>query len=304
MKSLRTLNFVLVAAVLAACSSAQLPNGAAPLAIERPDYLPGHHTFHFTGAEQLFRVPTGVTHIRIVALGGNGGGVSASQGYGGRVDATVRVTPHERIYVFVGGDASNSRGGFNGGGGGGSNSYAPGYGGGGASDIRAFNNVVADRILVAGGGGGSGGAANYGTQYASGGKGGGLVADTGGTTQYYGAGQGGRGGSQHIGGAGGLGGYPCQSGSAPSGYRGTHYFGGRGAAGGSSSYGNGSGGGGGGGGYYGGGGGGAGCSTYSSYQAGGGGGGGGSSYVEASATKVEFWKGWKNGEHGLVVFDW
>jgi hypothetical protein len=74
------------------------------------------------GLEQSFKVPAGVTQVTIAAGGASGaagfgyyyGSYAAPGGLGGRVKATIPVTPKERLAIFVGG--SGSDGGFNGGG--------------------------------------------------------------------------------------------------------------------------------------------------------------------------------------------
>jgi hypothetical protein len=73
------------------------------------------------GTQATFVVPAGVTTIKIVALGasgghstggtGTGGGVG---GEGGRVKATIPVTPDESLAVFVEGQGGTSSA-FNGG---------------------------------------------------------------------------------------------------------------------------------------------------------------------------------------------
>ena len=66
--------------------------------------------FHSTGAEQLFTVPSGVTSLQVVAIGGRGGtGASATSGggFGAVVNGDVAVSPGQLIYVEVGGNGSN-----------------------------------------------------------------------------------------------------------------------------------------------------------------------------------------------------
>lgn len=292
-------------AVLAGCAGAQPPI-AEPGANARsaPETLPHQHTFYFTSAEQSFKVPAGVTKLTVVALGAAGAsqprsGCQQYLGRGGRVYAVIPVTPHEKLYVYVGGQGS-STGGFNGGGAPGSApSGSPGYGGGGASDVREGGRALSDRILVVGGGGGQG---NY-CPTGQGGAGGGAIGGMGGGYGSYG--EGGGGGTQSQGGQGGAGGYdthPGQPGS--SGALGIGGAGGR--AGNNPSGYSGGNGGGGGGGYYGGGGGGGGGAAFASiYPQTGGGGGGGSSYIEPSAIAYRSWRGWKSKiPNGLVVFSW
>lgn len=257
-------------------------------------------TFHYTGKEQTFTVPAGVTQLTVVAHGGEGAGnayygSTDFPGLPGRVLAVIPVQSKEKLYVFVGG--SGAHGGFNGGAPGGSDSKYKGNAGGGASDVRIGSDTLADRVIVAAGGGGAGQAIDdYGTAY--GGKGGGLTGANGGQGDKGYNGGGGGGGTQVAGGAGGLGGVYSYS-DGYSGGSGALGLGGKGAVGAGN-------GGGGGGGYYGGGGGGGGTSPFYSqpYADQGGGGGGGSSYVESSAIKSHMWTGWKTKGDGLVVISW
>ena len=103
----------LISALLATCgggnsglsSSTPLPAGAQIAA-------PLHHhsqTFRYTGAQQKFTVPTGVTRITVEALGANGGPSGGPGGLGGSVTATIPVTPGESLDVFVGGAGSKFR---------------------------------------------------------------------------------------------------------------------------------------------------------------------------------------------------
>ncbi len=246
-------------------------------------------TFNFTGDEQIFTVPAGVTSISIEATGGKGGtnsepnfaGVPGAGGYGAVVSATLAVSSGQVLYVEVGGAAQVTAGGWNGGGHGAiSGSSGRSGGGGGASDIRTVScgspcdpldaASLASRFLVAGGGGGGGSAFQ-----SNGGDGGsaGSTADTGqdGVATPGAADSGGKGGGGGTspggtGGAAGTGGDPAMAGTD-----GSSGQGGSGQPGANSQ----EPGGGGGGGYYGGGGGGSGARLNSSGNSGGGGGGGG-----------------------------
>ena len=241
----------------------------------------GSQTFNYTGAQQTFSVPLGVSSVVITAQGaeaGPGGTNNGGAGLGGSVTATLAVTGGSTLNVFVGGQGvagtfiGSGAGGFNGGGAGGGGSLAGG--GGGASDVRRGGVALTDRIIVAGGGGGAGGAAIA----IVGGGGGGLSGQTG---SISGSATGGGGGTQATGGAGGTG---FANGSA-----GVLGIGGAGAPGGIGA------GGGGGGGYFGGGGGGAGAA--------GGGGGGGSSFTDPAATAVAHQQGVRAG-NGQIVISW
>jgi hypothetical protein len=297
------LGISLAGALLAGCGTSQLPSATSPSGAARFAFT--HHiTFRYTGKKQTFKVPRGVTRIRVIAVGANGGGRVIA--HGGRVSAVIPVTPSETIAIYVGGAGSSSRGGFNGGAGGqtayGDNS---GYGGGGASDVREGGDALKNRVVVTGGGGGQGFAPfQVGKRY--GGRGGQGGARTGGSgkagccDKHLGNGGGGTGGTQQRGGSGG-------EGSGQSGQTGQLGYGGVGGSGCPTSCGGylGGGGGGGGGGYYGGGGGGGGIFYGSAGEGGGGGGGGGggSSFAEGSATHVQMTSGVHEGD-GMILIAW
>lgn len=212
--------------------------------------------FSYTGGEQTFTVPAGVSSVHVVAVGGRGGGAAGAGGAPAIVSASLAVAPGQVLFLEVGGNGNGKgTGGFNGGGGAGSDAG----GGGGATDVRSASRsaglIPDDRLLVAGGGGGGGGAGE-GLAGAGGGAGSKGTADESGLEEGGGA------GTATAGGAGG-------GGTAAGGENGGLGQGGAGGALGTTF------GGGGGGGYFGGGGGGGGLT------AAGGGGGGGSSKVPA-----------------------
>ena len=225
-------------------------------------YAPGSQTFSYTGAQQTFTVPSGVSTITIKAWGAQGGNVTSYRaqdgGKGGYATGNLSVSTGNTLYVYVGGQGANRlgnhpypdcelvNGGFNGGGK--NRSAGTGTPGGGASDIRSGGTALANRVIVAGGGGGCG------WTLAQGGAGVGTTGQNG--TDSNSSGTGGYGGTQSAGGAIGnasSGSCTKSAGSLGVGGDGGGYTAGGGA---------------GGGGYYGGGGGG-----YSE------GGGGGSSYI-------------------------
>ena len=248
--------------------------------------------FSYTGAEQTYTVPAGVTQVHVVVVGAPGG-IALTAGGGGLqstskgavVSADLPVTGGTVLYVEVGGpgmgfSTTGPTGGFNGGGSGGV-SYTAGWapGGGGASDVRTVPSVqsgsLASRLIVAGGAGGSNSPNN----------------ESGGHPGQSGAGLGGQAGSATAGGSGGSGCISSQ-GDGSSGGLGLGGTGGLGATvtgmmqpvGADSS--------GGGGGYYGGGGGGGAedpagfppfCGTPNS-----GGGGSGSNYASPQALNTSF----------------
>ena len=232
----------------------------------------GSQTFAYTGAQQTFVVPAGVTSVDVDATGGKGGdGTTGVGGNGGRIQTTITVTPGQTMYVYVGGAGGsfNNVGGYNGG----ANNPTTGFptnvgGGGGASDIRLGGAALSNRAAVAGGGGAGG----YNGCTEDGGAGGGLIGAAG--TIGCGSGASG-GGTQSAGGIGGT--YPGFN----SGLAGALGLGGEGASGTAGS--------GGGGGYYGGGGG--------SWE----GGGGGSSY--SNGVNTTHTQGYNAG-NGQIILSW
>jgi hypothetical protein len=217
-------------------------------------------TFIYTGSEQTFTVPAGVSTIHVLTIGARGGKSGAQGGAAAEVQGDLSVKPGQVLYVEVGGEGGGggpvSPGGFNGGGEGAG-------GGGGASDVRTAPRSAGlspdTRLIVAAGGGGSGAAGEEGAGA------GGAAGEAGGSIPNN---EGGGAGTAGSGGSGGSGG--CAIGAAGEL--------GLGGAGGNCE--NNLVGGGGGGGYYGGGGGGAGFSF------GGGGGGGGSSLTPAGGKSM------------------
>jgi hypothetical protein len=306
------------AAALSGCSAYQSPTATPPMTVEGVSKQTGSQTFKYTGTEQDFRIPSGVTQVTVLARGGGtpSGDYGSSGPFftgsnGGLVQATIPVKPGERLAVFVGGKGQlglrgfGGVGGFNGGGTGGAGIYYGyfndgGCGGAGASDVRVGGDRLKNRVIVAGGGGGPGiGGGFYGG--GAGGQGGGKVGGPGGSG-YPGnpSGFGGLGGTQSAGGKPGPGG--DRSGFPP-GVPGNPGKLGRGGLGGGNANLGAGGGGGGGGGYYGGGGGGSGTPSTSGVG-GGGGGGGGSSYIEPSATHVKNVQAGGTAGNGKIVISW
>jgi PKD repeat protein len=238
-------------------------------------------TFNFTGGTQTWTVPAGVTSINVDVRGARGGqGYNTQSGYsdggnGGRVTATIPVTPGQQLVLYVGGagaHGTNSTGFFAGGWNGGGQGYYRAGGGGGASDIRIGGTALSFRAVVAGGGGAGSYACNT-LNHQKGGDGGGLTAGEGlycnsPNTCYTGTGggqsSGGLNANCYMGGAVGLG----DGFSASSNWTYTA---------------------GGGGGYYGGGGG------------RGGGAGGGSSYTLPAATNVTHTAGFQNTNGQIII---
>jgi len=245
------------------CAVAVLAGAGVSVATARAD------SFGFTGGEQAFVVPAGVTAVQIDATGAPGGNgcMTTTGGEGATITANFAVSPGSVLYVEVGGaggpgfasgicSATATGGGFNGGGAGGA---VGGGGGGGASDVRtvpaATPSPLGSRLIVAAGGGGAGSfgsnGGNAGNTAGGAGGGGAATLIAGGAAGTTTCGTAATAGSFGLGGAGYLD-FPQN------------------------------GGGGGGGGYFGGGGGGSdsgGACSNNGY-----GGGGGSSYVAPAAT--------------------
>ena len=108
----------------------------------------GTQTFSYTGSQQTFTVPSGVTEIQFDVMGAEGGdidgitvgwggtsNVSIDAGNGGRVTGILPVTAGETLYIYVGGEGSEDSGGYNGGG-----------------DAETCSGT---EVIAAGGGGGS-----------------------------------------------------------------------------------------------------------------------------------------------------
>jgi hypothetical protein len=276
-------------------------------------------TLFFTGGEQNYTIPCGVTSVIIDAFGGkgangtNGGNnsIGGVGGLGGHAQGVLSVTSGQSLTVVVGGQATGVTGGYNGGGFGGNagTSFGAG-GGGGATDIRLGGNTIGDRILVAGGGGGGGtvGCESTNATGGDGGLGGGGNGINGNDVNNNGliAG-GGRGAIGMTGGAGGVG---CNGFLGTIGQNAVGAFGGDGGIATTcccSAFPSVPNGGGGGGGFEGGGGGGGGsagnvgCSTND--KGAGGGGAGGTNYVGSAFTSPITVNGVNNG-NGYVVFSY
>src|SRR5660398_242742 len=127
-------------------------------------------TFNYTGSEQTYTVPAGVSEVEITV---EGAGMGAG---GGRAIGRLIVTGGETLYVYVGEQPpalNQAAGGWNGGG---TNTDGNGRGGHGASDVRQGGNSLSDRVIVGGGAGG-----DAGLSYGAGGYGGGGTQSAGGS---------------------------------------------------------------------------------------------------------------------------
>ncbi|MCB9901714.1 MAG: hypothetical protein H6826_10245, partial [Planctomycetes bacterium] len=102
--------------------------------------------FFFTGQQETFTVPSGVTRLRIVAGGASGSHTTAFDGgHGALVDATVDVTPGEVLTILVGEQPALQAFGDDG---------CGASGGGGTFVVRGTTILDTTPIVVAGGGGG------------------------------------------------------------------------------------------------------------------------------------------------------
>ncbi len=241
---------------------------------------PNPEVFTYTGSNQSFPVPAGVTQVflKMWAGGGAGGNNYSSGGAGAYVSGWLAVTPGSVLTVIVGGagiyatSSSGSAGGF---GGGGASGTGSGYGGpsagsgyfAGSGGGRSAVQIAPGADAATAGGGGGGGSAAYQTPVYGGGGGAPNGIDGG-----YSSGGGGGNGHGATTGAGGT----ASTGADANSINGTQYTGSAGA---NAPFA----GGGGGGGYYGGSGGGGFNSYYASNMTVGGG-GGGSSYTSNLST--------------------
>src|SRR4051812_32215546 len=68
-------------------------------------------SFAFTGAEQTFTVPAGVSSMHVVAIGAPGGTGAGNAMFGGAlggiVQAEVTVSPGQMLFIEVGGAGGN-----------------------------------------------------------------------------------------------------------------------------------------------------------------------------------------------------
>ena len=234
--------------------------------------------FDYTGSDQQWIVPTGVTNVFIDVFGAQGGNsASAFGGKGGKVRAIINVTPGETLLLIVGGQPNSNITVYGGGGNGGVNSFDTtknGLAGGGLSGVYRNEINLSNSLLIAGGGGGAGGDK-------PGGFGGGNI---GGNNEL----RCGYGGTQTTGGA--IGEFLDTQALAP-----TIGASLQGGTGGNPSQNSHSAGGGGGGGFFGGGGGVAG-------GAGVGSGGGGSSWALPTLTKIATMPNFNSGHGRIIIY--
>jgi hypothetical protein len=120
-------------AMLLAVFGASLAS-SIPAAAAAPGALPAAKTFVYTGGEQAYTVPAGVTLLTVVADGAIGGGVlTGYEGGAEAITAYLPVTPKEQLFTEVGEPGAAGGGSTFGGGG----APGAGYSGFGAPALGA-----------------------------------------------------------------------------------------------------------------------------------------------------------------------
>jgi hypothetical protein len=117
--------------------------------------------FSYTGSEQEWTCPDGITSIWVLAAGANGGtgdgGSGRPGGTGAVIYAKVNVVAGTTYKVVVGGDPGTSQTAVYGYAGNGGSATDVGAAGGGLTGMFASSVTPANAVVVAGGGGGGGG---------------------------------------------------------------------------------------------------------------------------------------------------
>ena len=197
-------------------------------------------TYSYTGSNQTFTVPTGLTSFVVDIKGAGGGnqGNAGAGGNGGRTQGTRTATAGQSYIIIVGEKGKLSSGSSFGGGGSYTAGNGNGGGGGGLSGIFLTSYTHGNSVAIAGGGGGgayggatgghgggtSGNNAGNGNATAGGQSGGGAGDGGGGNGSALqggsasGSGNGGSGGGGYYGGGGGAEGSTDVSGAGGSGY--------------------------------------------------------------------------------------
>lgn len=151
--------------------------------------------YDYTGNVQNFVVPYTGTY-QIECWGASGGDIdNFTGGKGAYTKGKISLTEGDTLYIYVGGQGTNTDvGGYNGGSSLSSGESAYGSSGGGATDIRLTNgewndaNSLKSRIMVAAGGGGANNRNRADSAYmygaGNGGAGGELVGESGTSTNY------------------------------------------------------------------------------------------------------------------------
>lgn len=275
------ISLVLFLSLISLISFGQVPGAPYMVPIES---FQNTITFNYTGSQQSWLVPNGITKIRIDLVGAQGGGTNG--GRGAKVTAELAVNTGTTLIIVVGGQPNNANAVYGGGGAGGSNAATTtrnGFAGGGLTGIYLSSVSQVNALAIAGGGGG-----NSGLNGKLGGAAGAPNGSNGGQGNFSGSQEGGRGATQSAGGARGVSVDPATTISTA----GTALNGGRGGSINSSSW---TAGGGGGGGYFGGGGGAGGGSSV-------GAGGGGSSFVNSTvASNILYTSGFNTGNGRVII---
>jgi hypothetical protein len=247
----------------------------------KPRTFPIRVDFSFNGSDQTWPVPVNVTSILVEAYGAQGGNKDVAGGLGGKVQAIVKVTPGETLYLMVGGQPSIHTAVYGNGGNAGTNassSAQQGAAGGGMTALFRTSVAMSNVLVVAGGGGGA-------ATGRIGGAAGGLVGGVSSSDSS----RGGQGGTQSAGGVIGI----LTDGQVTNPTPGQLGAGGNGGTINSGTWNSG---GGGGAGYYGGGGGAGGGNFY-------GAGGGGSSYVTPINTaSVKHFTASNTGNGKMIIY--
>lgn len=146
--------------------------------------------FDYTGDEQTFTAPVSGTYKLETwgAQGSNGRirNVETNGGYGGYSIGQISISENDNIYIQIGGNSGNYKGGYNGGGSGNYDNINNQYfqiagGGGGATHIASKSGLLSElenyknNIIIVSGGGGGGANANL----SNGGSAGGYVGNNG-----------------------------------------------------------------------------------------------------------------------------
>jgi len=160
--------------------------------------LSGAVIYTYTGTNQSFTVPTGITSIAVYLWGAGGGGNSSYSrvgGAGAMIQGVITVTPGQTLTIIVGQGGSQGGSAVTYGGGGRTGTTYPSFvgSGGGRSAIQI---TAGTDYAAAGGGGGSGGNPGGSATFLG-------TANASGTSQTPQSIGGGYGGSQTGGGAGG-----------------------------------------------------------------------------------------------------
>jgi hypothetical protein len=164
--------------------------------------LAATNTFDFTGSNQSFTVPAGVTSITMEGFGAAGGdneAGDASGGNGGYLKSTITVTPGDLLTIVVGKGGGINDEPFGDGGQGGEGDDGP-FAAGSGGGVTYVKNSSNETLFVIGAGGGAGGAGLL-VKGADGGDGGGLIGGDG--IIAFGGAIPGEGGTQKNGGDGG-----------------------------------------------------------------------------------------------------